>query len=658
MSPFVASKFSGNPVFLGATTEERLGVSLRLHSLLFGAGLFCVGFALVVSAPQHADIGMFLQAAATVLVSFNVVKTGLIGFISKPTHSYTEQLVSLAVIASLAAGDYLSAALVPLLLEVGHWLEERSNLGAKEAIKGLQKLCTRKATVMVAGEERLVATEQIGLGNHLVVRPGDALAADGLVKAGEADIDESSVTGESTPRSVGPGDQVFAGTINLNGVLHIKVEQVGERSVLGQVSKILSELEVMQMPGTRIIERAAAWYLPAVVVVAALVLLFTGDLSRFVTVLVVACPCAFVLAAPAALLAAMSTATKAEVLIKNAALLETVAELDTLILDKTGTVTDGYQSVGMIFPRAGLSEDDILTLGASVAFGSRHPASKAICRAAASRNLNLLDLQSFHEISGKGVEALIDGDKVQVGRSAWLKSMGIALEDRPGGGVWIAKNGQAVGFVSLLDQLSDNAGDVVKDMRGLGFSRVVLLTGDLFEIAKRVAVQIEADEVISEVLPTEKLDVVRREQRAGRRVLMVGDGVNDALALSAANIGIAVGRDISDVAIGGADVAIRSGELTCLPATVRLAIRTRRTILENIVIGAAVSTTMLGLAAGGIISPIAGALFHNAGAILVLLNSSKLLARKERFIRATSVSGDNTVSDPQVKQQSALGELF
>ena len=621
------------------TADERRTISQRLGANLLGAGLLGVGLYIENSLQGQAEVGQLIQALAALIVSVGIFHKALAGFFAKPAYNFTEQLVALAVLAAMAAGDFVSAALVPLLLEIGHFFEERSALGAQAAIKRLRELCVRPATIVVDGREEEVSSDKVQVGARLIVRPGEIIAADGLLSTGHANIDQSPVTGESTPKSVEPGDTVYAGTINLDGLLNVDVEKAGSGTVLGEVIRVLQEIESAKTPIVRMMEKAASFYLPVVVTIAAVVLFLSGDLSRFVTVLIVACPCALVLAAPAAMVASMSTATRASILIKNASFLETVALVDTLVLDKTGTVTEGSQSVDRVQSFGPADDNEVVRLAAAAAYGSRHPASRAITSEAQRRDLAVPSTQTIREASGRGVEASLGDATIRIGRASWLEACGVdGVQHDDRAGVWVAKDNNAIGFISLFDQARSEAANMVSEMRGLGFTRIILLTGDKADVAVRVAEELQLDDVFSEVLPAEKLDVVRREQAAGRRVLMVGDGINDALALSAADIGVAVGQEVNDVALGGADVALLSNDLTRLPFTVRLADQTRQVIMENVAIGLLFSVGMLSLASFGLINPLAGALLHNAGAIFVVFNSSRLLEGSARGDFATSMN--------------------
>lgn len=658
MSPFRASAGLDRQVDGEVLSDdERDSITRRLTTNMIGAGILAVGLFIEHTSVDRANVAQLIQAAAALTVSVGLFARALRGFLARPARDFTEQLVALAVLAAMSAGDFVSAALVPLLLEIGHLFEERSALGAQAAIQRLRELCARPATIVADGKEKTMAADEIQRGAVAIVRPGELVPADGRISSGHASIDQSPVTGESDPKDVGPGDKVFTGTVNLDGTLRIKVESTGHDTVLGEVVRVLREVEDTKIPIVRLLEAGAAAYLPFVVTLAATVLMLTGELSRFVTVLVVACPCALVLAAPAAMVAAMSAATKHSVLVKNAAFLETIALVDTLVLDKTGTITDGVQSVDTVHPQAAYTEHDVLHLAAAVAHGSLHPASLAIVNEAKRRKFEYPTTISSREFSGRGVEATIDQDVVRIGRASWLTTCGVLnIDDSDTAGVWVSRGKEVVGFISLFDHTRTETASAIAEMRALGFSRIVLLTGDKLSAANRVADELCLDDYFAEVLPAEKLDIVRREQQSGKTVLMVGDGVNDALALAAADVGIAVGERMNNVALGGADVAILTNDISRLPFVVRHADRTQRIIIENVVIGLTFSIGMLGLASLGLINPLAGALFHNAGAIFVVLNSSRLLERNTTTTETSSKNGCAERGTAPPRQDQCLGD--
>ena len=609
------------------TNNERKSISRRLIVSLVGAALLGLGLALETFWPHQALVGQLVQALAAVTVALHTFNRALQGFFASPPTELTEQLVALAILAAFAIGDFTTAALVPLLLEIGHLLEERSALGAQAAIQGLKSLCARQARVLRDDGEVSVDPQSLAIGDKVVVRPGEVIPVDGSVSSGYSYVDQSSITGESKPEEITPGDPVFAGSVAIDGMLQIDASRVGEETAIGQVIDVLQAVEQTKTPIVRRLEQLAGYYLPAVLALACLVLFATGDFSRFITVLIVACPCALVLAAPSVMVAAMSTATRASILIKNAGFLEKAAIVDTLILDKTGTLTDGTLSVADIVAcDATLDANEVLGAALVAAHGSRHPASRAIVEEAQKRGVVAASATRVLEVPGRGVKAWLGDDLIRIGRRSWLEEENVAVQKTSEtSGVWVSRNDTLLGFVALKDEAKADAQATIEAMRERGFARIILLTGDKSDIAQSVGQALSLDEVIAEVLPVEKLDVVRAEQAKGHRVLMLGDGINDAPALSAADVGVAIGADMNDVALGGADVALHTASLSRLPFLIDLADQAHRTIMVNVLVGMGFSVGMLAIASMGLIDPLLGALLHNGGAIFVVLNSARLL---------------------------------
>ncbi len=605
------------------TGAEQSQIARRLGANLAGAGLLGLGVALAWMVPDMARPAELLQALAGLVVGVPVLLQGARGFLARPAHSYTDQLVALAILASLATGDFVTATLVPLFLELGHLFEERSVAGAQAAIDGLRRLRSPVAHRLADdGHEQVVSADALRAGDVVIVRPGEVVPADGIVREGHAAIDQAAITGESGFDDVAPGSQVYAGTLDLDGLLRVEVTGTGDDTVLGRVLGILQEVEASKTPALRLLEEYAAIYLPMVLTIAGAVLFLWGDLSRAIAVLIVACPCSLVLAGPSAMVASMAASTQRSILVKSASFLERMGSVDTLVLDKTGTLTAGAPTVDTVEPAPGVTED-ILQCAAIAAQASTHPVSRAICAAAQTPP----PITAGSEHAGRGVEVETSQGTLRLGRATWLAEHGIEAPSttHPGPGAWLARDSEPLGYIGLRDQPRPEARQALARLAALGITRTVLLTGDRRPVAEAMAAELGLDEVVAEVLPQEKLEVVRAEQAAGRTVMMVGDGVNDALALAGADVGVAIGARLSEVALGGADVALLKPDLEALPATIELAERTRRTIGENVVIGLGFSVGMLALAAGGLISPLAGALLHNLGAVGVVLNSTRLL---------------------------------
>jgi heavy metal translocating P-type ATPase len=607
--------------------EERRRISARLGAGLIGIGLLGLGTLLVRLAPDQWQVGELCRALAVAVVAIPTLVSGLRGIVSGDTRRATDQLVAIAVLAAAATGDFITATLIPLFLEVGRLFEERSSLGARAAIDGIRALSARQAVRWRSGVEERVDPNELMVGDEILVRPGERIAVDGTVLDGRAAVDQSAITGESLHEDVGPGSPVFAGTVALDGLLKIQVRGAGADTVLGRVVQLLAEVERASVPLLRLFERRAGVWLPLVLTIAGTTLFFTEDLSRAIAVLVVATPTALVVAGPAAVVAAMTVATRFRILIKSVDFLERASEIDTLILDKTGTVTVGAPTVSEIRVIAG-RQQALLGVAASCGFGSLHPVSRAVVAEALARGITGSKPRNLREIPGLGVVADVDGKRAILGRRALLEQFGVVTESQEREDVthvWVAHDGLCLGRIVLQDQPRVEAREALEAMRALGIERMILLTGDRAATARVVGDALGMDEVVAEVLPDQKLELVRAEQSAGRTVMMVGDGVNDAPALGGADVGVAIGAELNDVALGGADVALLGTDLRRLPQLIGLADITRRIIDQNVWLAFGLSVVLIALAARGVLDPLTGALAQSAAVVIVVANSARIL---------------------------------
>jgi Zn2+/Cd2+-exporting ATPase len=608
--------------------EERRRVSVRLGAGLVGIGLLGLGTLLVRLVPDQWQIGELCRGLAAAVVGIPTLISGVRGIVTGETRSATDQLVAIAILAAAATGDFVTATLIPLFLELGRLFEERSSLGARAAIDGIRALSARHAVRWRNGVEERVEPNDLRPGDEILVRPGERIAVDGSVLEGRAAVDQSAITGESVYEDVGPGSPVFAGTVALDGLLKIQVRGAGADTVLGRVVRLLAEVERTSVPVLRLFERRAGVWLPLVLTLAATTLFFTGNLSRAIAVLVVATPTALVVAGPAAVVAAMTVATRLRILIKSADFLERASDVDTLILDKTGTVTVGAPVVTQIRPAEGESEETLLAVAAACGFGSLHPVSRAVVAEASARGLVFVPPTDLRELPGLGVIATVDGEQAALGRKALLEDLGIPVEledEHDVSQVWVAHGGRCLGNFLLRDKPRSEARAALAAMRALGINRLVLLTGDRAAAAQEVGDALGMDDVVAEVLPAQKLEVVRAEQSAGRTVMMVGDGVNDAPALKGADVGVAIGAELNEVALGGADVALMGTDLGRLPRLIGLADITRQIIGQNVWLAFGLSVVLIALAAGGILDPLKGALAQSVAVFAVVANSARIL---------------------------------
>jgi heavy metal translocating P-type ATPase len=414
----------------------------------------------------------------------------------------------------------------------------------------------------------------------------------------------------------------------LDGLLRILVRGAGADTVLGRIVQLLAEVEFASVPLLRLFERRAGVWLPLVLTLAASTLFFTENLSRAIAVLVVATPTALVVAGPASVVAAMTVATRLRILIKSVDFLERASDVDTLILDKTGTVTVGAPTVTEIQPAEGETDMSLLAVAVACGFGSMHPVSRAVVAEGLARGIVGAPPSDLQEKPGLGVVAMVDGRQAILGRKALLADFGVDVRSQADAGVsqvWVAHGGRFMGRIVLRDQPRKEAHDALAAMRTLGIGRLVLLTGDRIAVAREVGDALGMDEVIGEVLPAQKLDVVRAEQASGRTVMMVGDGVNDAPALGGADVGVAIGAELNEVALGGADAAILGTDLGRLPQLIALADTTRRVIGQNVWLAFGLSLILIALAALGILDPLTGALSQSVAVLAVVANSARIL---------------------------------
>lgn len=619
---------------LELSAAERSEIQRRLLLDVAGASLLGVGALHGWLRPADLPLSAAIQGAAALLVGLPVMLRGLRGLLSAGGLQFTDQLVALAVLAALCDGQFATAALVPLVLDLGRLFEERSALGVRAAIAGLRRLSARSARRVEGEAEQAVDPEALRVGDRVRVRPGEVIPADGQVRAGASAVDQAAVTGEARPEEIGVGDDVFAGSLNLSALLEVEVRRVGGDSVLGRVGALLSGLEAARPPALRLLDRHAQSLLPLILVTATAVLALSQDLSRAIAVLVAAAPTGLVIAGPATFIAALTAASRRDVLIKGAVFLEGLPALDTVVFDKTGTLTTGQLEVLAAQPEPGQDEATLLSAAATCGFGSLHPASRAVVAEAERRGLARWAAEGHHEVAGLGAAAATAGGALRLGRRSWAApnaAPGAAAEPRRSA-VSVGLNGALLGEIALGDQLRPGAAEAIIALRALGLRRVILLTGDSRAEAARVAERLaEAgapiDQVEAEVLPEGKLRFVQALEASGARVLMVGDGINDALALSAASVGVAFGARRNEVVLGGADIAVLTEALDRLPELLRLGRALYAVLYQNIALAVILSVSLVAAAAAGALPPLAAAALQHLGALLVIANAARLLHR-------------------------------
>lgn len=547
-------------------------------------------------------------------------------------------LISIAMIAAIAIGDLFAAGEVAFIMAIGAILEDKTTERAKKGLKELISLTPQQGRRIANGKEEMIAAEEIKMDDVLRVLPGETIPVDGTILEGTTSIDQSIMTGESLPVDKTVGDSVFCGTINRFGTIEIRASKLGEDSSLQKLIRMVEEAESKKAPMARIADKAASWLVPVALLIAIVAWIVTKDIVRAVTVLVVFCPCALVLATPTAIMAAIGQATKHGVIIKSGEALERMGKVDTVAFDKTGTLTKGNLVVKDIYPfDREIDKSLLLHLTASAESYSEHPLAKAITAYAKAENVKLSEVEDFHMIPGKGISAAVRGEKLFCGNAAFLKEQRIEisgaeqmLEQFRSQGkavILVADTEKLLGAVTLSDTLRDTSADIVERLRKIG-THAVLLTGDHRQTAEYFAEQVGIADVRAELLPEQKVSEIAALQKAGKTVCMIGDGVNDAPALKTADVSVAMGAMGSDIAVEAADIALMSDDIAKIPYLKRLSDACVKTIQFSISLSLFINFVAISLSLSGLLTPTTGALVHNCGSCLVVLIAALLYDRK------------------------------
>ncbi|MDR1674400.1 MAG: cation-translocating P-type ATPase [Oscillospiraceae bacterium] len=551
----------------------------------------------------------------------------------------TMLLITVAMCGSVFIGEVFAAGEVAFIMGIGALLEEKTVERAKKGIKSLISLKPDTARKISGGKEETVPVSEVRKGDILRVLPGETVPADGCITAGSTSVDQSVMTGESLPVDKSAGDDVFCGTVNRFGAIDIKAVKVGEDSSLQKLIRLVENAENNKAPMQRIIDKWASVLVPVALLIAIAVYIITGDTHRAVTVLVVFCPCSLALATPTAIIAAIGSAAKNGVIIKSGEALERMGKTDYIAFDKTGTLTEGNLTVSDVvsFTR----DFDVLALAASAESYSEHPLGKAVVLYAKGKNITLTEVSDFKMIPGKGISADVDSRRVLCGSTAYLEENGISvtknmreaalrLRNEGKAVITVAAAGRCAGLVALSDTLRSAAELMIRELKDSN-TDVGLFSGDHKSTAEYFAEKTGITQVYAELLPADKAEKINRLQLSGKRICMIGDGVNDAPALKTAYVGVAMGEFGSDIAAEAADIVLISGDLTRIPFLKRLSIAVIRTIKLNITLSMCINFIAITLAVLEVLTPVTGALWHNAGSVLVVLNAARgVTLRKKR----------------------------
>jgi heavy metal translocating P-type ATPase len=623
-------------------------IKLERYMLLYLIGGVLVLATVVVKfllpelvSPTIAEIpalaGALLLGFPLFAASFKELRAG---------HASTSTLCAIAILGALAIGHYTTAGFLAFILLVADQFVRQRAWGAQRAIEDLVARTPDMARIVRNGQELEVGLAEVKVGDTIRVRAGENLPVDGVILTGRTTLDQAALTGESMPHEVQPGDAVYAGTTNLSALVDVRATQVGQDTTIGKVSQLIREAEASQTQKQMMVEQVARFFVPISLGVAFVVLFFNRDqgttvaVERAITTLVVACPSALLLASPLSIVASFAAAARLGILIKKVNYLEEAAAIDTVVMDKTGTMTTGRFIVARLAPADGVDGADLLEAAANGEQHSNHPLAKSIVNTAQQARITVDGSNDYEEIHGRGIRARTSKGEVYVGRASWI------LEVKPDAraaldaatariegmsGVHVIRDGRYLGVVGLEDKVRSNTKPVISKLRELGVRRIDILTGDRLSVAERVGRTVGVDHIEAECLPEEKHEQIQALTKEGRRVMMIGDGINDGPSLASADIGVAMGMGGTDIAANSAGIALMNDDLSRIPFLIELSRRTRVIVGQNIAAAILISIVGLILAATGGLPLIGAAIYHVVGDIFVIANSFRLFRFGESY---------------------------
>ena len=596
------------------------------------------GIALLISIFDLLPLPFDAAWIAIIFCGIPIVLEAVIGLVTA-FDIKADVLVSIALIASVLIGEDFAAGEVAFIMQLGGLLEELTVARARAGIEKLVHLTPRTARIIAGTEERIVPAEQVRVGELLRVLPGETVPVDGVIVSGQTSINQAVMTGESLPVDKGAGDEVSSGTVNQFGAFDMKAVKVGEDSSIQRMIRLVQSADAGKAKIVGLADRWATWIVVIALTAAVITWFATGQLLRSVTILVVFCPCALVLATPTAIMAAIGNATRHGFLVREGDALERLASVSRVTFDKTGTLTYGTPEVTeaeSFLPE--LSKEELYAYAAGAELRSEHPLGKAVIRFYRKSGREIPEAEQFEMLPGRGVSAVISGKQILAGNLELLKEKAVFLKDQEKKQaeectkrgctiMYLAVDGQAAGFIALSDTLRPEAPDMIKELKAAGVTPV-LLTGDHGNAAGETAARLSIEEVHADCRPEDKLNYIDQCQKEKKNVCMIGDGINDAPALKKAWVGIAMGGTGSDIAVDAADIALVNDEIRELPHLVRLSKRMMRTIRYNLTFSMTLNFIAIILAITGVLNPVVGALVHNAGSCFVVLIAALLYDRK------------------------------
>ncbi|MBE6388796.1 MAG: cation-translocating P-type ATPase [Lentisphaerae bacterium] len=620
----------------------------RVFFALVGGILTANSFILEALLPEQqfasymsALFGAFILALPIIITAVKDLVKGKV---------YMNELVALAILAALVKADFQTAGIIAFFLLVTIIIETRTASGAQRSIEELIKLTPNTANLIGEdGKEREVAAQDLHVGDRIRIRPGENFPVDGQIISGESTVNQASITGESVPVEKVSGDDVFAGTQNLTGAVDVVVTKVGGDTTLGKVKEMIMQAEASRTPVVRIIDRYAGYYTPTVLMIAWITWWFSRDMDSVIAFLVIACPCAVVLATPTAVVAAVAAAARLGIFIKNISHLELASRISAFVFDKTGTLTDGLLSVVKLQGVEGVSPAELLRCAASVERLSNHPTALAIIKLAQEAELELDEVSGFSEEHGKGVSGTAAGELCRVGRANWMRENGLILPesdpDEAAGMsvVYVSKNDKVIGWIGFRDKIRKESQVLLSDLRRLGVRYCAMVTGDRQSVAEEVAGQLNIDEFKSGCLPETKVEFVENVKR-DHTVAVVGDGVNDAPALAAGDLGIAMGAIGSDIAINSASVALMTNDLRRIAMLIFLAKKSQVVINQNLIFGMLFVFGGMILSIVGLMTPIWAAVIHAGSTLVIVFNSARLVRTGEELTLADKADSEKQLS--------------